>query len=302
MPVFGDDDSVEWLRARATPVPPPPPFEEPPARPLFAPDPPDGQPVRRPRDDVPRPTPPKPDPSTQSTEFPTGFWPFADSDALGPPTGETLTGEKEPVPGRSWLRLAMSLGAALLLLMAIVVAFNLGRGRTPLGAQPEPTPTEEAHIQTISPEAGRLTGLEAVDFDPFGDDEHPDEVSNAVDGDLDSVWPTDTYQDQIGPGLYKPGVGLLVDLGAAHSVTDVQLALNGAPTTVELYTYAQRPTEGPRDDGVDPVAAVEATRTSVDLTPDEPAEGRWVLIWFTSLPTVDGGYRGGLAEVVIEGE
>ena len=50
LPIFDDEsDDVSWLRARDEPAPPPPPFEPPPERPLFAPEPVDGGPVRRPR-------------------------------------------------------------------------------------------------------------------------------------------------------------------------------------------------------------------------------------------------------------
>ncbi len=51
MPVFDDErDEIGWVAARSDPPPPPPPFEERPAKPLFAPEPPEGQPARRPRE------------------------------------------------------------------------------------------------------------------------------------------------------------------------------------------------------------------------------------------------------------
>lgn len=290
MPVFGDGDDVEWMRARATPPPPPPPFEEPPERPLFAPD-----PVRRPRDDVPRPAsvPAPPPPPADGKEY----WPWtADTDGFGPPTGEI--GDDEAVPGRSWLRLAMGISAALLLLVAVIVAFNLGRGRTPLGAEPDPTPSRSASSQAAS-SVRQLTGLTAVDLDPFGDDEHPDEVSNAVDGDQTSTWPTDTYEQQFGPGGLKPGVGLVLDLGESATVSSVDLTFVGAPTTVRMFVSDAAPTGAPSGD---PVAEVEATGTSATLEPSEPVSGRYVLLWLTSLPEVSGGYRAELAEVVVRGD
>ncbi|NYJ03577.1 hypothetical protein HNR19_004275 [Nocardioides thalensis] len=290
MPVFGDGDDVAWLRARATPPPPPPPFEEPPERPLFAPD-----PVRRPRDDVPRPAPVSmpPPPPAEGKEY----WPWtADTDGFGPATGEI--GEDDAVPGRSWLRLAMGISAALLLLLAVIVAFNLGRGRTPLGAEPDPTPSRSASSPAAAP-VRQLTGLTASDLDPFGDDEHPDEVSNAIDGDPASTWPTDTYEQQFGPGGLKPGVGLVLDLGDAATVHSADLTFLGAPTTVRMYVTDTAPTGAPTGD---PVAEVEATGPTASLEPEEPVDGRYVLLWITSLPEVSGGYRAELAEVVVRGD
>ena len=34
---------------------------------------------------------------------------------------------------------------------------------------------------------------------------------------------------------------------------------------------------------------------------DEPATGRFLVLWFTSLPQAEGGYRGEVAEVVVRG-
>ena len=50
LPIFDDEsDDVSWLAAPAERAAPPPPFEEPPERPLFAPEPPNGTPHRTPR-------------------------------------------------------------------------------------------------------------------------------------------------------------------------------------------------------------------------------------------------------------
>ncbi|MFZ2013771.1 MAG: protein kinase family protein, partial [Nocardioides sp.] len=49
LPIFHDDDEVSWIAQRTEPAPPPPALEPPPVRPLFAPDPTDGEPARRPR-------------------------------------------------------------------------------------------------------------------------------------------------------------------------------------------------------------------------------------------------------------
>ena len=42
-------------------------------------------------------------------------------------------------------------------------------------------------------------------------------------------------------------------------------------------------------------ATVDGTELEIAL--DEPATGRFVTVWLTSLPAVDGGFRGAVAEV-----
>ncbi len=122
LPIFDDEtDDVSWLQARSEPVPPPPPFEDPPERPLFAPEPDDGGPVRRAR------------PGAEQAES-GEFWPWGPA-APPPPPGsddaEPDDGAAGEVPGRNTFRLAAALLLGLVLLVGVVVAVNVGRGRTP---------------------------------------------------------------------------------------------------------------------------------------------------------------------------
>ncbi|HJQ05799.1 MAG TPA: protein kinase family protein [Nocardioides sp.] len=297
LPVFGDDDEVEWLRTRSTPPPPPPPFEEPPERPLFAPDPPEGQPVRRPRDDVP---PPPEAHHPLDRPVPTGdivgYWPWDHDAEL-----ERATTDDETMPGRSWLRLGLGVLVALLLLFAIAVAFNLGSGRTVLGGKPSSSRSTTSSTAVTNP-ATPLTNLRPAGFDPLrGTDANTAEAARAVDGNPATTWTTARYDQQLGP---KPpslvrGIGLLIDLGAEHTVSDVSIRFAGQPTAVQLYVAADRPTAAPTGH---PAASGTATGATLDLTLTSPATGQYVLVWLTRLPAVPGGYRGSIAEVVVRGQ
>lgn len=294
MPVFGeDDDEVQWLRTRSTPPPPPPPFEDPPERPLFA----DG--VRRPRPDL------GPGPAgngwpasvTDDPASPTGYWPWEED---GSPSSDfEATGEI--VPGRSWLRLALGVAVALLLLVGIAVAFNLGRGRTVLGGDPDEEPTSSPSASAS--QASVLRDVTATDFDPLGTDgeENPGSVPDVLDGRASTTWRTSTYKDQLGPppGL-KTGVGILLDLGEPRQVSEVDVRLLGA-TTVELHAYDEPPTQAPTGR---PLARAEGA-DQLTLTPTDgtSAPARYLVLWLTSLPEVDGGdFRAEIAEVVVRGE
>ena len=309
MPVFGDpddgDDEVAWLRARSTPPPPPPPFDEPPERPLFAPEPPEGSPARRARAAVPQPQ----AVATGDGSLAAGFWPW-DTGAGGPgdPDSADATAERDAVPGRNWLRLAMVVAACLAVLVGVAVAFNLGRGRTPLGAE-RAQPTVSPTLTTpAEPTASPLADVVAAAFDPLGTDggaENSDDVRLAVDGDPATSWSTSTYRDQLGPSLpaLKSGVGLYLDLGVVREVDAVELDLVGTPTQVQLYVSDDAPDVAPTGQ---PLATATATGTAT-LEPVSPdgarvaVTGRYVLVWFTSLPVVSDGFKGGLAEVVVRG-
>ncbi|MGZ6753138.1 MAG: protein kinase domain-containing protein [Nocardioides sp.] len=283
LPIFDDEhDDVSWLTASPGKAPPPPPFEPAPERPLFAPEPTDGRPARQTR----------PQASPSSAEY----WPWGDT---GTGTGTTAVAEEEDdeVPGRSWLRLALGILLALLLMVGVVVAYNLGRGKSPLGQEPD----QGSGSRSTSPSASAapLTGLHADDFDPQGSppEENPDLAPLAVDGDPSTAWRTMTYTQDLGPGGLKTGVGLVVDLGATHDVSSVDLTMVGAPTDVALYVTDSRPT-GVK--GLTP-AARATVQTKGRITLDSPVSGRYLVVWLTSLPHESDGYRGEVAEVGVRG-
>ncbi|WP_151083894.1 protein kinase family protein [Nocardioides cynanchi] len=300
LPIFHDEtDDVTWLQHRSEPAPPPPPFEPPPARPLFAPDPADGAPARRPRV--------VPPPAERGAS---GFWPWESEPHTGAGSS-TGSGVFAPVPGEddeprrpgsSWLRLAGIIAACLLLLIGCVIAFNLGRGRTALGTNPsDPATSRSPEPSSSGPSTGVLTGVSATDFDPQGSppEENPASAPNVVDGNPATTWQTLRYNENFGPGGLKTGVGLVLDLGATHGVSEVDLTTVGSPTRVQVYVASRRPTDlqGLQVAGQ---TTVTGTRGAVRLEP--AARGRYVVIWLTSLPAVPGGFRGEIAEAVVKGD
>ncbi|HET7066224.1 MAG TPA: protein kinase family protein, partial [Nocardioides sp.] len=108
MPIFHEDtDEVSWLRHHTEKPAPPPEFEPHPERPLFAPEPADGQPVRRPRAA----------PAVGPGAGGGGFWPWENTGAgtvsgsgLVPAYVEDVEDDRRP-PGTSMLRLAGIIGA-----------------------------------------------------------------------------------------------------------------------------------------------------------------------------------------------
>ena len=195
LPIFDDEnDEVSWLRARDEPAPPPPPFEEPPERPLFAAG------GRKPR--------------YRRARTPGRWWRAATS--TGPSTTCRSTGSglipavdelddtREQVPGPQLAAAGRcSSRSVLVLLVAIAIAFNLGRGKTPLGAEPErrPDPARRRSPPRPRRRPTPITGLTAADLDPQGDgEENPDDAPDAVDGDPATAWTTLDLQAAARPG------------------------------------------------------------------------------------------------------
>lgn len=289
MPVFDDrTDDVGWIAARAEKPTPPPPLADPEARPLFAPEPPAGQPVRRARE------------GTRAASAP-DYWPWeqATGTGVGVTTGSGLQPAYDDtdagrVPGRNWFRLAMLLGFGLLILLAALAAFQAGRGG---GDEPSGSSTG-GQSATAAPTPFELVGVS--DLDPQGSppqDEYPELAPLVLDGDPATSWHTSTYKQNFGPGGLKDGVGLVVDLGAAKGVRQVDVATLGGPTAVSVFVTSQAPTDV---EGLTPVGTA-ADNGELRVSLDEAVSGRFVTVWLTSLPEVDGGFRGTVADVVVGG-
>jgi hypothetical protein len=301
MPIFHEDtDEVTWLRHHTEKPPPPPAFEPHPERPLFAPDPGPGQPVRRPRAA----------PVTQTTGG-GGFWPWENTGS-GAGTGsgvlpafvdEDEEDDRRP-PGTSMLRLAGILAACLLVLVAVVIAFNLGRGKTPLGTARDETTQSPTESPTSSGGASAkpIAGLTARDFDPQGTDgsENSSEAPRAVDGNPATFWRTSRYDQQFGPAGLKTGVGLVLDLRRSHAVSEVDLTTIGSPTGISIYVT---PTDPQTLQGLKAAGSTEITGTKGTVTFDQPVDGRYVVVWLTRLPEISGGgFRGAITAAVVKGD
>jgi len=270
VPIFDN----EWHTPREDAPPPPPDFEQPPERPLYAPD-----PVRRPRGPVPQ---PKAD----------DYWPWDGQRPTGTGPLPVVEDEEDDVPGRSWLRLAAGVAVIVLLVVAAGFAFNAfqkSEGGSTGGDSNSPSgDTQPAQALVIS---------DASDFDPEGNppSEYPENVPNVLDKDPKTTWTTSTYKENFGPHGLKTGVGLVFDLGDTQKVSEIQLDVVGAPTKVQAYVYDDAPTDVPTGE---PAAEGTATLDQLVLRPTD-ASGRYVLVWITSLPTVSDGFRAEISRVVI---
>ena len=212
-------------------------------------------------------------------------------------TGEGMDDTGEQVPGRNWIRLAMIVGVCVLVMVAAVAAYQLGLKPPAPGDDTSP---QQASETPAAADPTPFTDLVAVDFDPQGAEpreENPDTVANVLDGDPATAWTTSTYQQNFGPAGLKSGVGLIIDLGAAKGVRQVVVSTVGGPTSLAAYVTTTAPTGIA---GLTPIGTASGTG-DLTISVDEAVSGRFVTVWLTLLPAVDGGFRGSVAEVQVLG-
>jgi hypothetical protein len=290
IPVFDENNDVGWIQARSTSPSPPPPLEETQAKPLFAPAPPEGEPVRRAR------------PGSTAAGQPREYWPWESTGTstgigAGPPS-EPADAGSDVVPGRSWFRLAMLIAIVVLMAVAALSAYQLDALNGALDGDEPNDPTTPAEPRVTAPKP--YTDLSANDFDPQGSpprEENSELVPLALDGDPATSWQTSTYKQNFGPTGLKDGVGLLVDLGSDVDVREIEIATLGGPTSLSVYVSDTAPT------GIaDLTPAGTATGNGVlAIELDDAVPGRYVVVWLTSLPMIEGEFRGAIAEVEVRG-
>ena len=291
-------------RTGTPPAAPPPPFPESEGRPLFA----SGS-ARRPgpesRTDAPDATgrgsslaaPSATGAARTGAALPPTWGP--DADAPADDTGELEIDRWESErPGRSWMRLAVAIATVLVLGVAAIFASSIVQKPATTPPAGPASPTESSGSPVAVPRPVQIAGVS--DFDPLADppEENSDLAPLAIDGDPQTAWRTVTYFDPM-VDQQKAGVGLLVDLGKPVEVSEVALTLIGEPTAVEIFA-AEDDAEAPT--ALDQLARVAVqreagTRSLLEL--DDAATTQFVVVWLTSLPEIEGGFQGQVAEIVV---
>jgi hypothetical protein len=215
--------------------------------------------------------------------------------------------EDEPAPRRrrTGLRVAAVVVATACAvgLAYLGVQMVLGLGGTPLtvpraAPQPLATSVSPSALPTASGGEKVLPIVSATDFDPFGNtkQENPALVPLAVDANPATAWTTVHYKaaDMSGKG----GVGLLLDLGAPRPVSEVTLRLVGNGTDLAILA-TDNPTK--KVATFTSMAEVTGAGNSLTLRVPRPVTTRYLVVWLTNLPSADGSYQGGVADVRVLG-
>ena len=142
----------------------------------------------------------------------------------------------------------------------------------------------------------RLTAVKldtsgAEDFDPFGDsDEHSEEVSLAIDGNVATRWETETYT--VGD-LQKEGVGLIVNPRAPVAARALDIVTPIPGWTAEVYASEDRPDDLASWTRISGGVTVEdEQRIELDTAGQSFS---YYLLWITALP--EGEQNAAVAEL-----
>jgi len=236
---------------------------------------------------------------------------FVDGPDLLDPPLPMLPPETAEAPTRDQSKIVLAIMAAFLVIVTLFGFWGASRigSKTNLGLGGEtprntvtvtaPTATVTPSGSSSSPTSSSSAGepfaiLSATGFDPEGDNaERNSEAPRVFDGNDNTFWSSEGYASANLGGL-KKGVGVRVDLGQVHKISEVDLVL---PDVADVTVFV-----GPdrtRDNST-VIGTSTGKKGKISLKADKPVDGQYVFVWFTSVSKVaDGRFRATLAEVTV---
>jgi Protein kinase domain len=185
-----------------------------------------------------------------------------------------------------WLRTWVAAPFAIAAVAAAVIGLGLWFGRLEVGGPLGIRPAEPGSVGPSEPTTDVVTPASVATFDPFGDGSENDSTAPyAVDGDPSTAWRSENYFDG---SLHKQGVGLVFDLGERRAVLAFRLI---APNAGYVFHTAVGDEPESLLGGVGSPNVAES-----DTRGELVGEGRYVLVWITTVVPVDDGIRAEIAE------
>jgi len=144
--------------------------------------------------------------------------------------------------------------------------------------------------------AQSLSPVQATAYGPNGGD-NPQLAHLVLGGGHSAGWHTDWYSSPRFGNLY-PGTGLLLKMDQTVTITSATVDLGSATGASLQLRVGNIPTMA----ALQPVARASGAGGAVRLNPSSPARGRYVLVWFTRLPTDSAGtFRASVHGVTLRG-
>ncbi len=227
--------------------------------------------------------------------------------------GGFLTGNGRLEPRRP-IGTKLAVGVVGLLVLAIVgvligtsvlTGHNKGNGAAPSastsGAVTKPG-GGQTKVLTLGTDQVHLVS-------PNGDHDNEKDVGKVVDGDSRTSWSTEHYNTSSDYFTNtKKGLGIVIDLGSAQSVSDLKIDFTNPGATVAIWTGDFAPASGKAGDqavftGYQQVVPGAQVGLSHDyLLPPDGAPTRYVLVYITALPvSADSAdkYQVGISEIKV---
>jgi flagellar basal body-associated protein FliL len=197
-------------------------------------------------------------------------------------------GRKPPGERSAAARAVIAIVIVLVLAAVGVAAWSISRG---LHHSPTPAPSRtQSPSQSAAAAAVPLTPVSATVYNPLGSsgDDDPADASKAIDGSASTFWHTSYYLGHQFGNL-KKGTGLIIDMGRTVRLSQLTVQFGTSCCTHVLIEVGNsNTTSAAALSTFTPVQSSSAAQGSTTFNVTKQATGRYVLIWITDLPPLDG--------------
>ncbi|MFF4549609.1 protein kinase family protein [Streptomyces sp. NPDC001435] len=266
--------------------------------------------------EMPRIRPPEPaftaPPEYQRTTYQQGTY---GRPAPHPGAGQPLTTPPPPLQSRTGKALKWAVSALLIAALGLG-SWQLADALMDQSGKSEDTPSSQSTDdgdkggKTTKP-AAPIKIQDSREFVADGGAQHPNDVAKTYDGSTSTFWRTRTFTG--GPEIapYKPGVGIVYDLGSVKelSTAGIGLRYSGDHTTVELYAADSLTPPASALGSMDKIGKVTTTGNTATVKSAKAVKTRYVLVWLTAVPNsgpdpetyADAGFKQAITEVKFTG-
>ncbi len=208
---------------------------------------------------------------------------------------------------RKGLIIGISVAAGIILVALLVMVSVLNRifgdvggglNRDELGLNAPSTSSEETGGDSAAA-GSTVKPVRATVFSPEGEADSPATAGQAIDGSAGTAWSTDTYSDPAPFPGFKNGVGLILQLPQPTVIGSVTLNVTSTGTAVQIRS-AQSATPSSLSDTTELTPATSLKPGSNTISVDEASPTSYVLVWISTLGTVDGKSRTDISEITIK--
>ncbi|OBK03303.1 murein biosynthesis integral membrane protein MurJ [Mycolicibacterium conceptionense] len=209
---------------------------------------------------------------------------------------------------RKGLIIGISVGAAIILIALLVMASVLnsifgdvggGLNRDELGLNAPSASTEETQDDSAAASGSTVKPVRATVFSPEGEADSPATAGQAIDGNSSTAWSTDTYSDPAPFPGFKNGVGLMLQLPQPTVVGSVTLNVTSTGTSVQIRS-AQSANPSSLSDTTELTPSTALKPGSNTISVKKESSTSYVLVWISTLGTVDGKSRTDISEITIK--
>ncbi len=157
-----------------------------------------------------------------------------------------------------------------------------------------------APSSTANADAGStVKPVRATVFSPEGEADAPTLAGLAIDGNPATVWPSDTYSDPNPFPNFKNGVGLMLQLSQPTTIGSVTVNTTGTGTAVQIRA-AQSANPAKLEDTTVLAPATPLKKGANTITVENASPTSYVLVWISTLGTVDGKNRTDISEITLK--